>query len=367
MRVWFAVVVLSALSGSIGCAPPAPECGSSRTLDLAPEAPGTYDVGVRTWELTYTPPASDAPRTIRVYVWYPTHDLDRDSITYIGTFADTGSLVDATPAEPVDGCAYPVFAYSHGYQGFAGGSAFLMKHLASHGWVAVGVDHTGNTLTDNTEPLPTAHYIARPHDISAALDAVDAFPAEDPLSRADVSKVVLAGHSFGTYTTWAIGGATFDPDALATACQPGGGFQEGHCTEAQLAAFAGGFRDSRVVGVIPEAGSIRRNLFGPHGHESVDVPMMQLTGTKDHDGVADSWDSLAGVDTSWVQLAGACHETFNTGLFCDTFDRDEGWRIVGAYDLAFARRHVLGDTAADVTGLVDGTRSISDKVTYRKR
>jgi len=360
------VPVVGAVLLYASCAPPAAECGERRTLDLAPETPGTYDVGVRTWLLTYVPIAGGPERTVRAYAWYPTRDTDRDGMTYLDLWPDPESLVDATPAEPVDGCAYPVFAHSHGFQGFAGGSAHLMKHFASHGWVAVGVDHTGNTIADHVDPLATSHYVSKPKDVSALLDALAALPDGDPLSKADVSKVVLGGHSFGTYTTWALAGATTDAAALTESCKPGGAFPQGSCSEAELQAFSAGFRDPRVVGVIPMAGGFRRSIFGAGGQSTVAVPMLQMTGSEDDVGFDEDWDSFAGLDLAWIDLAGGCHETFNIGT-CSTLEREAGWTIVDAYALAFARRHVLGDDSADVTGLVDGTRPISAKVTYRRR
>ena len=99
-----------------------------------------------------------------------------------------------------------------------------MRWFASHGWVVIAPDHTGNTFSDHRDPLPSSHFIARPRDIGALLDALDSLPADDPLSGVvDTGRVVLSGHSFGAYTTWSAAGAAFDMDRIREACQGGGG------------------------------------------------------------------------------------------------------------------------------------------------
>src|SRR5690606_30061117 len=97
--------------------------------------------------------------------------------------------------------------------------ADIMRHFASHGWVAIAPDHTDNLLGSAVEPRPLRHYYERPLDIRATLDALEQLAPEDPLAGlADLTQVAMTGHSFGVYTTWASGGATYDLAALQAAC-----------------------------------------------------------------------------------------------------------------------------------------------------
>lgn len=314
---------------------------------------GPYQVGFQSWEVSYTSLAG-SERTISVNAWYPTEDTTGASAVYLGAFPDDASLAEATLAASAHNGTYPVHVHSHGYQGYGGTSADLMRHHASHGWIAVAPDHINNTLLDHEDPLPTAHYVHRPEDITAALDALEAqFPA------ADTEAVVVSGHSFGaSYTTWASAGATFDADSLSTYCTE---LYEGQCSEAELSAFLSGeLADPRVVASIPMAGAIRRGFFGPEGHRSVSVPVLLMSGTEDGDSVAESWDEMDGVDRVWVSLEGGCHQTFALGA-CETLDVTEGFRVVNAYALALGRSVVLEDTSVD--GVLDGSEAVSEVTT----
>ena len=147
---------------------------------------------------------------------------------------------------------------------------------------------------------------------------------------------------------WATAGATFD------ACD--------ECTEADKAVLAAGVGDPRVVAAILMAGSINRDWFGPTGHESVQIPLLSMSGSADPVGADVQFDTTAGVDLTWIDIAGACHQSFGLGD-CATLDTAEGFRIVGAWALAFGRRHVLADES--VQALLSGTAPVSPKVTVK--
>ncbi|MCB9727632.1 MAG: hypothetical protein H6744_16815 [Deltaproteobacteria bacterium] len=327
----------------------------SRTLEARVDAEGPFHVGYRTWEHTYTPPGTDEPRTIRLHVWYPTEATTGDHPTYYAFFEDEDALLNAPAAPPLD-ATYPVHVHSHGHQGFGGTSSFLMRRFASHGWVAIAPDHTGDLLFDD-DLAKTAntvrHYIERPSDISAALDALDALPANDPLAAVDVSRVVMSGHSRGCYTVWANAGASFDPSA--------GNLDE--ATESELDVFAQGFRDPRVVAAIPMAGTYSADWFGTDGYRQVLIPMLSLTGTEDNASAARfRYDTLTDAPLAWIELAGGCHQTFALG-YCDTLDFELGFSIVDTYALAFARVHVLGDTDPRSLGILAGLFEVSPLAT----
>lgn len=356
-------------------APDAADAGTDLGPDLgAPEdwpldELGPYGVGYRSWTIEYPLPGTDSTRSILFNVWYPTLASGGRAPSYLGLFRDNDSQVDAplAPSAYADG-GYPVIVHSHGYQSFGGGSAFLMRHLVSHGWVAVAPDHTGNTLTDHRDPLPTSHYYARALDVSRVLDELEALPEGDPLAGlAHTESVLMSGHSFGVFTVWSVAGMTFDMDLLRAACESSDGiFPSGECTEAQFDIFAAGLRDERVVAGIPMAGTIRRGWSGDAGHESVTIPLLSMTGSEDNpDAAQEQFDSVSPVPLTWLAFSGGCHETFGV-QGCATLPPGESAPLIGAYALAFGRRWVLGDESAAVTGLLDGTTSLDERVTLRR-
>ena len=258
-----------------------------------------------------------------------------------------------------------MLAHSHGYQGFAGNSSFLMRWFASHGWVVVAPDHVGNTLTTHVDPLPTGHYLWRPLDISAALDAVESDPTFGPV--VNTQRVPISGHSFGAYTTWASAGATFDLAVIAQRCadeeMPAGG-----CTLADETAFEDPVADPRVVASIPLAGTYRDEWFGVDGFATVQGPVLSITGSEDGpEGNAQQWDDLSGglVDVTWVDVQGGCHQLSGFGG-CEHIEDDEGFPIVAAYALAFARAHALGDDTAEVVDILSGAVDVSPLVSFAR-
>ncbi len=340
-------------------------CTEEATAAAAVDESGPFNVGYRSFDVTWEPPGV-GERTIKVNVWYPTTDDDGEGTSYVGIFPDNRVLVDARPAEPLSSCGFPLLAHSHGHMGLGGGSAAVMRHFASHGWVAVAPDHTGNLLVDNIDPRPVWMYYVRGLDVARAVDAVRDLPASDSLAgRIAADRYVLTGHSYGAFTAWALAGAAYDVDAIESECANGAFDASGGCNDAQLAAFEAGVRDERIVAAVPMAGTPGVSWFGASGPNEAAVPLLAMTGGEDPVGMAELWDRLDGPDVTWIELAGGCHETFGLGL-CDSLDPEEGYRLVNAHALAFARHHLLGDRSDAVTDLVDGA-DISPLVTFRRK
>jgi predicted dienelactone hydrolase len=172
-------------------------------------------------------------RTLPTVIWYPAGEDARGqpTLTYgefateqvaplLGAVSEPGftdtlssSVKDASVA--TDG-PFPLIVFSHGNGGLGVQSFFLTEYLASHGYIVVCPDHTGNAIA--TE-LPDGRLVPaggedgtyvnalldRVDDASFLVDAMEALDGDDPeerfTGRVDLERVGITGHSFGGITT----------------------------------------------------------------------------------------------------------------------------------------------------------------------
>ncbi len=178
---------------------------------------GPCPVGVRTFRLV---DGRRGGRTLPVEVWYPAaphhagDDLDPalQDLFEIEGFRGLGRPQPAVrDAAPDTARRHPVVLFSHGNSGLRQQSTFYTTHLASHGYVVIAPDHTGNTVGAHFAMKPreivrvqieAQHF--RPEDMVFVLDE-----ALDPGSRMggflgpliDRDRIGITGHSYGGYTT----------------------------------------------------------------------------------------------------------------------------------------------------------------------
>jgi len=170
---------------------------------------------------------------------------------------------------------FPLILISHGMGGNCNEAlAYLGEHLASHGYIAVSVQHhrsdsdylalmllrygeeQGFTefLLDAQEEETRA---LRPGDITFVLNTILNENANDnPLlaGRIDEESIAVMGHSFGAFTTLAMNGMVFDGDTMA---------------------------DSRIscgIAFSPQGDSA---AIEPDGWENITNPLFTMTGTMD--------------------------------------------------------------------------------------
>ena len=220
-----------------------------------PAEPGPFPVGVTTTQVvdpSRTDPATNGPRTLMTEIWYPATDDARDlpksrlmdfclkgenppiAILMKMAFNSDLEAVDKTfrniavrDARVRDG-KYPLVLFSHGNGGFRFQNAFWCEHLASHGYIVVAPDHTGNSLITGTldkavafQDNPEAREQAakdRPKDLSFLIDTMDQMnKGADSrfIGKIDLDHIGVAGHSFGGYTSTAV--ADQDPRVHAIA------------------------------------------------------------------------------------------------------------------------------------------------------
>ncbi len=343
------------------------------------DAAGSFRVGFRSESVTYTPSAvtdGDEPlvlpeRTLSVSVWYPASSTVGDPATY--TLGITRPNIH-TGAAPLDARELPVLVYSHGHQGFAEASFFLTEHFASHGFIVVAPNHTGNTFIDS--PTRTVDsYLVRPLDVAAVLDWLYGLPPSDPLAGRASDVVTLTGHSYGGFTALAAAGGVWSIDAAVESCATGwdSPFCDG-LDAAHIAAFRHGLRDPRIDAVVTMAAG-DAFAFTPDGLAGLEVPTLLITGGRD----AASRDAMSG-DLLWtalplgdrfarLSLPNAGHLTFtdtcevvgqiSEGDGCDGppfVVPSEAHYAINTYATAFVRGHLYADPAG--LEVLAGTRYV---------
>jgi len=197
-----------------------------------------------------TDASTEGPRSLVTEIWYPATDDSRDlpknkfsdfflkgknaKLNGMLTFAFKVQLkdIDTTfknfavrDARVRDG-VFPLIVFSHGNGGIRSQNAFWSDHMASHGYIVMSPDHTGNsalTAIDN-EVIPynnegrSASAVDRPRDLMFLIDTMTRMNngADSRfVGKVDLEHVGASGHSFGGYAAAAV--ADMDPriDAIA--------------------------------------------------------------------------------------------------------------------------------------------------------
>lgn len=214
-------------------------------------SPGPYPVGVTTAvfvDQERLDPFTREPRTLVTEIWYPADDAARglpknrfidfippevvgeiEEFAYIPgpdpyrvsvEFLSDRFRNEAVRDAPVRGGKFPLVIFSHSTNGYRFQSTFWCDYLASHGYVIVAPDHTGNARFSfvGGKLIPYLHdenqhsIYDRPKDMIFLLDQLhwwnqgaDARFA----GRLDLDATCAAGHSFGSATAIAV--ATVEP------------------------------------------------------------------------------------------------------------------------------------------------------------
>jgi predicted dienelactone hydrolase len=342
---------------------PAAAQGDTPPRGLRPDAPpyavrGPHWVGTRSFVID-----PDSERPIPLFVWYPALNADGadDSYTYsisvkwepapdLPTVVYGHALLDAAPE--LSGAPYPVVVLSPGFGTNVDQYTYLIEHLASYGFVVLGVEHQEGVYFMDENPLKDAppSYAHRPIDVRRALDfAEDMTSAGGALEGLlDLEKVAVTGHSSGGYTALAAAGARVDEEAMHQRCEAaraeGDPFGE-ECYwfegyEAEIAAIAGfdttpgelwpSMGDARVDAIISMAGDAF--MFQQAGLAQITVPVLAMGGTNDYfEWVAGpTFEYAASVQKALVAFEGAEHGIFGNG--CDAMpwlvDVDMWWMCI---------------------------------------
>lgn len=164
-----------------------------------------------------------------------------------------------------------VVIFSHGLGGSRNGSAYLGKHWAAHGYVAVFLQHPGsdesvwkdqrlaNRMSAMREAASARNLMLRLQDVPAVIDQLELWNDEANHvleGRMDMKKIGMSGHSFGGQTTQGVCGQSFPVVGQ-------------RMTDKRIAAAI----------VMSPSAQERGNIAQAFG--SVSIPWLLMTGTHD--------------------------------------------------------------------------------------
>lgn len=176
--------------------------------------PGTYNVGVTT--ITATDPKrlntanfiTHIERPLTLEVWYPADTAAKAAMaTYKNVtrlqkpFELQGGAYRDAPA--LSEGSFPLILLSHGFTGYRTQMFYLGEHLASHGYIVVGIDHTDSTNSEikkhEDRPAGFASTLYnRARDQQFLLDYFT--DQQSPVANiVDTDRAAIIGHSMGGF------------------------------------------------------------------------------------------------------------------------------------------------------------------------
>jgi predicted dienelactone hydrolase len=251
----------------------------------------------------------------------------------------------------------PLVVFSHGLGGTREGYEYLGRHWASYGYVSLHIQHVGSddaVWRGQEHPMQAMRQAAirpenavnRVRDVSFVLDEVAKLakvPGELE-GRVDLTKVGLAGHSFGANTTLVAAGQVF--------LLPGG----------QTVGFA----EPRIKAAIPMSAPVpwTRNELD-RAFAAVAIPCLHMTGTLDDSPIGETqaadrrlpFDHINGAEQYLVTFTGGDHMIFSGRPRTEASamgEKDALFQdLIRQATIAFWDAYLVGDTRAK-SWLADG-------------
>jgi predicted dienelactone hydrolase len=254
--------------------------------------------------------------------------------------------------------SYPVVVISHGAGGWWDANLAQARHLASHGYVVLAVEHTGSNIArmkagfrveKNLKEMTRDRdeVLGRPKDMRFALDRAEAWNRDhaELKGRLDLTRVGMLGHSFGAYTTLVTCGARVALDWLTPAVPPGSG----------LGPDLSDKRVKACVALSPQGPG--EPFFIDKSFATIDRPMLGITGSADvSQGLPPEnrrkfFALIPPGDKAFLWLANADHNGFSDSsgagkMKLNSESRKDVQPVVRAATLLFFETHLRGNKEA---------------------
>ena len=183
---------------------------------------GPYNVGVKTITATDDERLNtdnfltSTSRSLVLEVWYPAKLSEEYLRQTKATYKDVTRLQQPFElqgeayrnADAVNGIDFPLILLSHGFSGYRTQMFYLGEHLASHGYVVVGIDHTGSTNAEMTDEAKWASgginaFYNRARDHKFVLNFLskqdNSVFASDSKFLVDTDNAAIVGYSMGGF------------------------------------------------------------------------------------------------------------------------------------------------------------------------
>ena len=260
---------------------------------------GNYAVGVSTISATNSKQVSSGDfttlqdRTLTLEVWYPAKVSKKSSPSSYKnmtrshlTFELQGKAFRDAPALKDDG-SFPLIVLSHGYTGYRTIMFYLGEHLASHGYVVVGIDHLDSTNQDvDFSKSPGSGFLStllnRARDQQFVLD----YLIQDNKQFAaniDVNKAAIIGYSMGGYGAInTVGGCyQFSKEVLVAMGIPAAQSEQllpifNTCSAGRKATDP---RWKAMISLAPWGGE--QSIHSTQSLKSIKVPSLYIAGSED--------------------------------------------------------------------------------------
>lgn len=237
-RLGRAVVAATTLAACGGepAAPPDAAAPDAVPADLSVEATGPHVPGTTRYQVTDAATA----RTLVVQAFYPADGATAATLPVAALEAaplddDYAALVAAAPAgcpttavdvaldAPAAAGPWPLVLFSHCHECTRLSQTTTALRLASHGFVVLAVEHTGNTLWNGQAgdgvAISAAFLQTRAGDVRAVLDQAAAAPLGVG-AAIDLDHVGVFGHSYGAVTAGLVAQDDARIDAAAALAAP---------------------------------------------------------------------------------------------------------------------------------------------------
>jgi predicted dienelactone hydrolase len=315
--------------------------------DMLPELSnkGSFGVGVKTISVNNAAHVDvftqqNQARQLTLEVWYPSDDkstADPSAFTSYENEMRSGTRfsVKASAVRDVsfdDSQQWPLVVLSHGYTGYRTIMFYLGEHLASHGYVVVGIDHTDSINEDvDFANNPFGGFMStllnRSRDQQFVLNQLADSEEVNRILGSDkwlASRAGVIGYSMGAYGALNTVGACYDfPDTLL------GSFIGGLTPEnaAQVKGMQMGL-NSCSAGQYPAMGEVKTDpkwqammAFAPWGGQhkvfsydslaNITVPSMLISGDLDdisiYSGIQDIFSQFKNNDHYMLTYHNARH------------------------------------------------------------
>ena len=212
----------------------------------------------------------------------------------------------------------PMVVVSHGAGGDWDTHHAQARHLATHGYAVLCIEHVGSNrermtrgfrFRENLQAMihDSREVLARPADVSFVITRAEEWNRthEQLRGRLDLQRVGVLGHSFGGFTTMVVCGMRPAVDWLTPRVPPGGG-------------LGPDLRDPRVTcGVALSPQGVGEPFFSAESFASLRAPLLGISGTQDRlqsglpaEGRRDAFALWPDGPHAFVWLANARHLDF---------------------------------------------------------